>query len=109
MKKIILCLVLFMLFEADMVRANDTAEEVKPLFDILLYCNTKEYIEEVSTKQYNLSLAATGVVNDTKHENIMDIKFMINPFNTQWAIVFSFKHINKSCLLGGNNVKLYSP
>jgi len=109
MKKIILCLVLLMLFEADIVRANDKTEEVKPLFDILLYCNTKEYIEEVSTKQYNLSLAATGVVNDTKHENIMDIKFMINPFNTQWAIVFSFKHINKSCLLGGNNVKLYSP
>ena len=109
MKFIMMCFVFFMLFQADIVAANKKVEEIKPLFDILLYCNTKEYIEEVSTKQYNLSLAATGMVNDTKHENIMDIKFMINPFNSQWAIVFSFKHINKSCLLGGNNVKLYSP
>ena len=109
MKKIILCLVLFMLFEADIVRANDTAEEVKPLFDILLYCNTKEYIEKVATKQYSLSIAATGMVNDTRHKNIMDIKLLMNPFNSQWAIVFSFNDVNKSCLLGGNNIKLYSP
>lgn len=109
MKSLMLCLVLFMLFEVDIVRANDTAEEVKPLFDILLYCNTKEYIEQVATKQYNLTVAATGMVNDTKHKSIMDIKLLINPFNSQWAIVFSFNDINKSCLLGGNNIKLYSP
>jgi len=109
MKFIMMCFVFFMLFEADIVRANDTVEEIKPLFDILLYCNTKEFIEKVATIDYNLSIAASGIVNDSKHKWIMDIRFLINPFTSQWAIVFNFRDINKSCLLGGNDVKLYSP
>ena len=108
-KFIMMCFVFFMLSQADIVTANKNAEEVKPLFDILLYCNTREYIEEVATKHYNMAFAASGIVRDERHKHLMDMKFLINPSNKQWAIIFTFKNINKSCILGGSDVDLYSP
>ena len=88
-----MCFVFFMLFEADIVRANDTVEEIKPLFDILLYCNTKEFIEKVATKDYNLSIAASGIVNDSKHKGIMDIRFLIVSGQLFLTFVISINHV----------------
>ena len=84
-------------------------ETIRPLSGILLYCNTKEFIKEMAVKDYMLSLAASGIVNDDKHRTLLSMELLMNPNNQQWAIIFNYAKINRSCIIGGNGIKLFGP
>jgi hypothetical protein len=56
-----------------------------------------------------LQLAAKGLVNDEKHKDLLESQLWMNPINNQWAIVFVYKDIDRSCVVGGNNIELRSP
>jgi hypothetical protein len=88
---------------------KEKPEQIKPLDDIMVYCNTKEFVNNMVQKDYNLNLAAKGFVNDEKHKDVLESQLWMNPINNQWAIVFIYKNINRSCVIGGNNIELYSP
>ena len=84
-------------------------ETTKPLADILLYCNTPDFIRNMAENDYMLGLAASGIVNDDKHRMLLSMELLINPNNKQWAIIFNYKKGNLSCIIGGNHIKLFSP
>ena len=84
-------------------------EQIKPLNEILVYCNTKDFIEKMVKNEYRLNLAAKGTVNDERHTELMQTQLWLNPANNQYAIIFIYKGINRSCILGGNDIELYSP
>ena len=67
MKKILL-IGLCLLFILGNKPTTDTQQETTvPLSDILLYCNTPEFISNMAENDYMLGLAASGVINDDKH------------------------------------------
>ena len=109
MKKIILffSLVLFMTI------SNSTAisgtEQLKNLDEVLLYCNTKDFIKNMVVNQYKMQLAASGLVHDEKHKHLASVSMWISSKNGQWAIVFVYKNVDKSCILGGNDIELHTP
>ena len=84
-------------------------ETTKPLADILLYCNTPDFIRNMAENDYMLGLAASGIVNDDKHRMLLSMKLLMNPNNKQWAIIFNYKKGNLSWIIGGNHIKLFSP
>jgi len=84
-------------------------ETIRPLSEILLYCNTKEFIKTLAVKDYMLSLAASGIVNDDKHRTLLSMELLMNPNNQQWAIIFNYANGNHSCIIGGNRISLFSP
>ena len=84
-------------------------ETTKPLSDIMLYCNTPDFIRNMAENDYMLGLAASGIVNDDKHRMLLSMQLLINRNNKQWAIIFNYKKGNLSCIIGGNHIKLFSP
>ena len=84
-------------------------ETIKPLNEVMIYCNTKDFVNNMVHNVYHLNIAAKGLVNDDQHTQLMETQLWMNPDNNQWAIIFLYKDINRSCVVGGNNIKLYSP
>ncbi len=84
-------------------------EQINPLSDIMLYCNTRDFINNMVNNDYHMNIAAKGSVNGDQHKEIVETHLWMNPSNNQWAIVFVYKEIDRSCVIGGNNIKLYSP
>jgi len=109
MKKILL-IGLCLLFILGNKPTTDTQQETTvPLSDILLYCNTPEFISNMAENDYMLGLAASGVINDDKHRMLLSMKLLMNPRNKQWAIIFNYAKGNLSCIVGGNRIELYTP
>ena len=110
MKKIFLIFVIILVLSlCIMVQSSLPKEKVKPLSDIIIYCNTKEFVDDMVNNSYHMNVAAKGSVNDVHHKHLIEIQLWMNPTNNQWAIVFVYKEIDKSCVIGGNHIKLYSP
>ena len=109
MKKFLL-IGLCLLFILGNKPTTDTQQETTvPLADILLYCNTPEFISNMAENDYMLGLAASGVINDDKHRMLLSMKLLMNPRNKQWAIIFNYAKGNLSCIVGGNRIELYTP
>ena len=83
--------------------------ELKPLDSILTYCDTKERITKMATDDYRMSLAAKGQIHNHFHQELVETQLWINPSNNQWAIMFKYKDKDLSCIVGGNNVELFTP
>ena len=88
MKKIIfyLSLVLFMTLSSS--TAISGTSQLKNLDEVLLYCNTKEFIKNMVVKQFKMQLAADGLVHDEKHKHLASVSMWINYKKGQWEIVF---------------------
>ena len=84
-------------------------ETTVPLSEILLYCNTSEFIKKMAENDYMLGLAASGTVNDDKHRMLLSMQLLMNPNNEQWAIIFNYSKGNFSCIIGGDHIKLFEP
>jgi len=90
-------------------KKKEKPEQLKPLSDVMLYCNTRKFVDNMVQEGYRLQLAAKGLVNDEKHKDLLESQLWMNPINNQWAIVFVYKEIDRSCIVGGNNIVLRSP
>ena len=109
MKKLLL-IGLCLLFLLGNKPTTDTQQETTvPLSDILLYCNTPEFIKNMAENDYMLGLAASGVVNDDKHRTLLSMELLMNPRNRQWAVIFNYARGNLSCIIGGNRIELFTP
>ena len=84
-------------------------EQTTSLSDILLYCNTPDFIKNMAENDYKLGLAASGLVNDDKHRMLLSMELLMNPNNRQWAIIFNYTKGNLSCIMGGNHIELFKP
>ena len=110
MKKLLLIgLCLLFILGNKPTTASQDVEKTVPLSDILLYCNTTEFIRNMAENDYKLGLAASGVVNDDKHRMLVSMELLMNPRNRQWAIIFNYAKGNFSCIIGGNRISLYKP
>ena len=113
MKKILIFFVLFFilvqLWGSSSAFLNEKPEQIKPLSDIIIYCNTKEFVHDMVSNSYHMQIATKGSVNDEHHKHLMETQLWINSNNNQWSIVFVYKNVDKSCVLGGNDMELYSP
>lgn len=90
-------------------KKKEKPEQLKPLSDVMLYCNTRKFVDNMVQEGYRLQLAAKGLVNDEKHKDLLESQLWMNPINNQWAIVFVYKDIDRSCVVGGNHIVLRSP
>jgi len=90
-------------------KEKPTPEKTIPLADILVYCNTPEFIKKMAENDYMLGVAASGTINDDRHKTLLSMQLLMNPNNKQWAIIFNYKKGNLSCIIGGNRIKLYTP
>jgi len=88
---------------------KEKPEQIKPLSDIMVYCNTRKFVDRMVREGYRLKQAAQGLVNDEKHKDLLEFQLWMNPNNNQWATVFVYKDIDRSCVVGGNNIVLRSP
>ena len=109
MKKIIFCLSLFFIMTISSSTAISGTDQLKNVDEVLLYCNTKDFIKNMVVNQYKMQLAASGLVHDDKHKHLASVSMWINSKKSQWAIVFVYKSEDKSCILGGNEVNLHIP
>ena len=109
MKKIFLCLSLFFIMTISSSTAISGTEQLKNVDEVLLYCNTKDFIKNMVVNQYKMQLAASGLVHDDKHKHLASVSMWINSKKSQWAIVFVYKSEDKSCILGGNDIDLHTP
>jgi len=109
MKKLIFCLSLFFIMTISSSTAISGTEQLKNVDEVLLYCNTKDFIKNMVVKQYKMQLAADGLVHDEKHKHLASVSMWINSKKGQWAIVFVYKSEDKSCILGGNDIDLHTP
>ena len=109
MKKLILIGLCLLFFLGNKPTTANQHETTVPLADILLYCNTPEFIRNMAENDYMLGLAASGVVNDDRHRTLISMDLLMNPSNKQWAIIFNYAKGNLSCIIGGNHLKLFSP
>ena len=110
MKKIFLMFIIILIISlCIMVQSSLPKEEVKPLNDIIIYCNTKEFVHDMVSNSYHMQIATKGSVNDEHHKHLIETQLWLNSNNNQWSIVFVYKNVDKSCVLGGNDIKLYSP
>ena len=109
MKKLFLCfsLVLFMTIRSS--TAISGTEQLKNIDEVLLYCNTKQFIKNMVVNQCKMQLAADGLVQDERHKHLASVSMWINSNKGQWAIVFVYKSEDKSCILGGNDIELHTP
>ena len=109
MKKLLL-IGLCLLFILGNKPTTETPQETTvPLSDILVYCNTPEFISKMAENDYMLGLAASGTINDDRHRTLLSMKLLMNPRNRQWAIIFNYAKGNLSCIIGGNRIELYTP
>lgn len=107
---------LFLLFIAMMLifyfsySSPSTANEhkLKKLDNILTYCDTHEFIKKM-TADYHMSVASSGFVHNSFHKELVLVEMYMNPHNEQWAIVFKYNNKDLSCIVGGNNMKLFTP
>ena len=106
-KMLLLSLVLFMTISSS--TAISGTEKLKNIDEILIYCNTKQFIKNMVSNQYKMQLAAEGLVQDERHKHLARVEMWINPNNNQWAVVFVYKSVDKSCILGGNEVDFHLP
>jgi hypothetical protein len=88
---------------------KEKPEQIKPLSDVLVYCNTRKFVDKMVQEGYRLKLAAKGLVNDDHHNELLESQLWMNPINNQWAIVFVYRDIDRSCVVGGNKIVLRSP
>ena len=109
MKKLILIGLCLFLFLANKPTTDTQQETTVRLSEILLYCNTTEFVKNMAENDYMLGLAASGVINDDRHRMLLSMELLMNPRNKQWAIIFNYKKGNLSCIIGGNHIKLFSP
>lgn len=108
-KLLLISLCLLFLLGNKPIADTPTAEKTIPISDILVYCNTTEFIKEMAEKDYMLGLAARGVVNDDRHRMLLSMELLMNPRNKQWAIIFNYAKGNLSCIIGGNRIELFNP
>ena len=106
-KMLCLSLVLFMTISSS--TAISGTEQLKNVNEVLLYCNTKQFIKNMVVNQYKMQLAADGLVQDERHKHLASVSMWINSKKGQWAIVFVYKSEDKSCILGGNDIELHTP
>ena len=106
-KMLLLSLVLFMTISSS--TAISGTEKLKNIDEILIYCNTKQFIKNMVSNQYKMQLAAEGLVQDERHKDLARVEMWINPNKKQWAVVFVYKGVDKSCILGGNEIELHTP
>ena len=104
-----LCLSLFFIMTISSSTAISGTEQLKNIDEVLLYCNTKQFIKNMVVNQYKMQLAADGLVQDERHKHLASVSMWINSNKGQWAIVFVYKSEDKSCILGGNEVDLHLP
>ena len=104
-----LCLSLFFIMTISSSTAISGTEKLKNVDEVLLYCNTKDFIKNMVVNQYKMQLAASGLVHDEKHKHLASVSMWINSKKSQWAIVFVYKSEDKSCILGGNEVDFHLP
>jgi hypothetical protein len=110
MKKIkMLCLSLVLFMTISSSTAISGTEQLKNVDEVLLYCNTKQFIKNMVVNQYKMQLAANGLVQDERHKHLASVSMWINSKKGQWAIVFVYKNEDKSCILGGNDIELHTP
>jgi hypothetical protein len=109
MKKIIFYLSFVLIMTLSSSTAISASNQLKNLDEVLLYCNTKDFIKNMIVKQYKMQLAADGLVQDERHKHLATVSMWINSSNGQWAIVFVYKGQDKSCVLGGNDIDLHTP
>ena len=109
MKKIFFCLSLFFIMTLSSSTAISGTEKLKNVDEVLLYCNTKDFIKNMVVNKYKMQLAASGLVHDDKHKHLASVSMWINSNKSQWAIVFVYKSEDKSCILGGNDIDLHTP
>ena len=109
MKKLLVCLSLALFMTISSSTAISGTEQLKNVDEVLLYCNTKDFIKNMVVKQYKMQLAASGLVHDEKHKHLASVSMWINSKKGQWAIVFVYKSEDKSCILGGNDIELHTP
>ena len=106
-KMLLLSLVLFMTISSS--TAISGTEKLKKIDEVLIYCNTKQFIKNMVSNQYKMQLAADGLVQDERHKYLARVEMWINSNNKQWAIVFVYNSVDKSCILGGNEIELHTP
>ena len=106
-KMLLLSLVLFMTISSS--TAISGTEKLKKIDEVLIYCNTKQFIKNMVSNQYKMQLAAEGLVQDERHKDLARVEMWINPNKKQWAVVFVYKGVDKSCILGGNEIELHTP
>ena len=104
---LLLSLVLFMTISSS--TAISGTEKLKNIDEVLIYCNTKQFIKNMVSNQYKMQLAAEGLVQDERHKDLARVEMWINPNKKQWAVVFVYKGVDKSCILGGNEIELHTP
>jgi len=109
MKKIIFCLSLLLFMTISSSTAISGTEQLKNIDEVLIYCNTKQFIKNMVVNQYKMQLAANGLVQDERHKHLASVSMWINSNKGQWAIVFVYKSEDKSCILGGNDIELHTP
>jgi len=86
----ILCLSLVLFMTISSSTAISSEEQLKNIDDVLIYCNTKQFIKNMVSDQYKMQLAAEGMVQDERHKHLASVE-------------------DKSCILGGNNIELHTP
>ena len=104
-----LCLSLLLFMTISSSTAISGTEQLKNVDEVLLYCNTKDFIKNMVVNKYKMQLAADGLVHDEKHKHLASVSMWINSKKGQWAIVFVYKSEDKSCILGGNDIDLHTP
>ena len=104
-----LCLSLFFIMTLSSSTAISGTEQLKNVDEVLLYCNTKDFIKNMVVNQYKMQLAADGLVHDENHKHLASVSMWVNSKKSQWAIVFVYKSEDKSCILGGNDIDLHTP
>ena len=104
-----LCLSLFFIMTISSSTAISGTEQLKNVDEVLLYCNTKDFIKNMVVNKYKMQLAASGLVHDDKHKHLASVSMWINSKKSQWAVVFVYKSEDKSCILGGNDIDLHTP
>ena len=109
MKKLLVCLSLVLFMTISSSTAISGTEQLKNVDEVLLYCNTKQFIKNMVVNQYKMQLAADGLVQDERHKHLASVSMWINSNKGQWAIVFVYKSEDKSCILGGNDIELHTP
>ena len=109
MKILLLCLSLLLFMTISSSTAISGTEQLKNVDEVLLYCNTKDFIKNMVVNKYKMQLAASGLVHDEKHKHLASVSMWIKSNNRQWAIVFVYKSEDKSCILGGNEVDFHLP
>jgi len=108
-KILMLCLSLLLFMTISSSTAISGTEQLKNVDEVLLYCNTKDFIKNMVVNQYKMQLAASGLVHDEKHKHLASVSMWVNSKKGQWAIVFVYKSEDKSCILGGNEVDFHLP